>query len=384
VLVLALFVIAAFWSADANEKTKTPEIVTTLKGHGEQVYSLAFSKDGSQLVAACDDRIARVWDLDKRSVAHELRGHDGIVFCARFDPAGKRLFTSSQDRSVRVWNTDDWTTHAVLKGHRETVTRLCLSPDGETLLSGSQDDTVRRWDLPMLAISRAEFDDIAFATTGLRVPAKTFDVRHDPAWPAGVENHRSLLAARQRRADQVRRFKLEFEAQFEGFRYVDRESGRHYFAPRKRLPSGQLEGPAQGTVNVAAWWAERNPHWTEGYEPAPIVTEIQEEGQARELGLAVGDVIWSVGGKRVTDRDDLRVKLEEMADIPVADFAIVIRRCKRDAQGRMQAKRSGNGDYLLNASGESEWDMQEFEVRLMPGKLGARIGDTGVMARPFR
>jgi hypothetical protein len=63
---------------------------------------------------------------------------------------------------------------------------------------------------------------------------------------------------------------------------------------------------------------------------------------------------------------------------------VLVRRYVRDDQGRMQPRRNEDGDLVLNSAGQSEWDVEEFEYTFTPGKLGMRIGDAGIMARPFR
>jgi hypothetical protein len=360
----------------------TRERLYVLEAGTGAVYSLAFNKEGTQLASGHDDRVARIWDLNTRTIAHTLQRHEGLVFSVRFDAECKRLYTCSQDRSICVWDTADWRCVAVLNGHRETVSRIAVHPDGRTLLSASQDDTVRFWDLPVLEGSRNDFDEIAYATTGLRIEKNRFDARMDPAWPIGLENNRALMVARLRHANDVRRFRLEFEANFEGYRYIDKDGARQYFPPRKRLPSGQFEEGARGKVNFTAWWAEQHPDWTEGYQQAALVSEVQAGGQALERGLQTGDIIWSLNGERVNGRDDLRSKLEPLGED--AAFTLVIRRYERDTAGRLRAKRTENGHYILNARGETEWDVREFEVRMTTGRLGMRIDTAGVMARPFR
>ena len=119
-----------------------------------------------------------------------------------------------------------------------------------------------------------------------------------------------------------------------------------------------------------------------GIETAPEVSEVLAEGQGVDLGLRVGDVIWSIDGERVLNRDDLRDKLAALGDRD--SFPAVIRRYVRDDDGRPLAKRNADGDLLLNAAGETEWDVEEFTVTMTPGKLGLRIGDGGIVPKPYR
>ncbi|MEZ5993536.1 MAG: protein kinase [Planctomycetota bacterium] len=362
---------------------KTDKAHTALAPDAGSLYGIAFSPDGKLLAGAYEDRIARIWSVDDKKVVHELKGHDGVVFSVIFSPDGRFVFTGSQDRTVRVWSTETWACLAVLRGHREIVTRLAVSPDGRTLLSGSQDDTVRIWQLDELSMPRSEFAALAYARTGLVVPDKEFTApKLDEAWPKGVENHRALLAARLQRDNQQRRFIDEFESRYEGYRYSLRNGARHYYEPRKRGANGRLVGRIEGVVNYAAWWADNNPALVLGVETAPIVSEVLEDGQGVELGLRVGDFLWSIDGDRVVSRDDLRDKLTALKDRD--SFAVVIHRHARDADGVPMPKRNAAGDVLLNANGESEWDLEVFEVSMTPAKLGLRVDETSIAPRPYR
>ena len=135
-------------------------------------------------------------------------------------------------------------------------------------------------------------------------------------------------------------------------------------------------------MNYAAWWADNNPALVLGVETAPIVSEVLEDGQGVELGLRVGDVLWSVDGDRVVSRDDLRDKLTALKDRD--SFAVVIHRHARDADGVPMPKQNAAGDVLLNANGESEWELQVFEVSMTPAKLGLRVDETSIAPRPYR
>ncbi|MCB9895298.1 MAG: protein kinase [Planctomycetes bacterium] len=368
-------------------KADTGDLIMGLKGSGGANYSLDFSPEAKFLAVACDNREVHVWDVAQHKVVQRLTGHEGLVFSVRFSPDGKLLFSGSQDRTVRVWDTSDWHCIAVLKGHSETVTRVAVRADGQTLLTGSQDDTVRLWPLGDLSMPRAEIDDLSYARTGLRVREKEFAVRMDPSWPQGVENHRALAALRVRRAGELNRFRGEFARRFEGFRYEDITNGegkrvRRYFAPRAVDDTGRLVGPAQGSVNYAAWWAQQHPEWAPGLERAPIVTEVLAEGQALDLQLEVGDLIWSVDGKRVHDREELKQLLDQLAERD--EYPVEIHRFVRDADGNPQPAKDANGNLLLDSEGDTMWDVQLLGVRFRPGKLGMRIGDGSVTLKPLR
>ena len=366
-------------------KAATGEGLFAFAGKSGLVYSLDFSPDDQWLAVACENREVLIWDVAKRAVVRRLNGHEGLASGVRFSPDGKRLFSCSQDRTIRVWDTSDWHCIAVLKGHTELVTRMSLSPDGRRLLTSSQDDTVRIWPLGELSVPRDEFNTRAYVMTGLHVREKEFAARMDPTWPTGSADHRALASLRIQRTSELNRFRAQREAGFEGFRYQDSSNSqgqrvRHYFAPRRVDANGRLVGRAEGVVNYAAWWAAQHPDWALGLERALVVTEVLESGQGVDLGLEEGDVIWMIDGRRVQDRDELKQLLDELAERQ--SYPVVIRRFGLNDDGRRRARQDADGNLLLDARGETEWEMRELSVDFKPGKLGMRIGDSTITPRP--
>ena len=48
---------------------------TVMKGHAAPVKSVEFNTDGSLLVSASDDKLVKVWDIQKLKFKQTLRGH---------------------------------------------------------------------------------------------------------------------------------------------------------------------------------------------------------------------------------------------------------------------------------------------------------------------
>jgi WD40 repeat protein/serine/threonine protein kinase len=112
---------------------------------GGNVYAAAFSPDGRQVAAACQDK--SIYIFDARTARYRvLRGHDDQVFAAAFSPDGTRLASGAWDGEVRLW---ELRTGAVklLPGHKAAVWRVTFSSDGRRLASASWDRTARLWDL---------------------------------------------------------------------------------------------------------------------------------------------------------------------------------------------------------------------------------------------
>ena len=120
-----------------------------VSGHTADVFSLAFSPARAYLLASGSwDRTVRIWDVsDNNNLRHvsTLRGHTDRVWSVAWSPDGRTLASGSRDGTVRLWNPNNGINFAVLRGHTEGVSSVAWSPDGRILASGSADDTIRLW-----------------------------------------------------------------------------------------------------------------------------------------------------------------------------------------------------------------------------------------------
>ena len=170
------------WDADKGQE------VLTLKGHTDDVNSVAFSPDGKRIVSGSGDKTVKVWDADKGQEILTLKGHtrrchlrgvqprrqthrqrqrgqdgEGVgcgqgpgdphpqgahrtCHCVAYQPDGKRIVSGSGDETVKVWDADKGQEILTLKGHTGTVNCVAFSPDGKRIVSGSWDKTVKVWD----------------------------------------------------------------------------------------------------------------------------------------------------------------------------------------------------------------------------------------------
>jgi WD40 repeat protein len=119
--------------------------VATLSGHGQSVYRLAFSADGSLLASGALDHTVRL--SDTRSLRElAMLPCDSNVYGLAFTPDGTRLAVGCADNTIRLWDVARRRQVAELRGHEAYVHALAFSPDGTQLVSASGDGTVRIWD----------------------------------------------------------------------------------------------------------------------------------------------------------------------------------------------------------------------------------------------
>ena len=88
---------------------RAPKATPVELPHPDRVCDAQFSPDGSELLTACSDKIARVWDLSAKRVRLNLP-HDGKVTSGSWSTDGKRFVTASEGLETsyaQVWSTAD-------------------------------------------------------------------------------------------------------------------------------------------------------------------------------------------------------------------------------------------------------------------------------------
>jgi WD40 repeat protein len=129
-------------------------------GHASTIRSIAFSPDGSTLVAGAADNYVHLWRVTNpaRPVSLGYCFNDtNAVTAVSISPRGDLLATGSADDTVSVWSFTNPAgcnlAYQTLKGHTGAVLALAISPDGHTLATASADHTIRLWNLPRTVLT---------------------------------------------------------------------------------------------------------------------------------------------------------------------------------------------------------------------------------------
>ena len=158
------------------------ELRSTLSGHENYVWGLAFNPKGGVLASASDDGTVKLWSYTDNHLPITLQGHTDGVRAVAFNPKNNNvLASSSSDGTIKLWNIANGKNLATLQGHTNNVWAIAFSPDGKLIASGSLDTTIRLWDVKkaqLLKTFRGHEDSIwavAFSPNGQTIASGSVD-----------------------------------------------------------------------------------------------------------------------------------------------------------------------------------------------------------------
>ncbi|MFC1706740.1 SUMF1/EgtB/PvdO family nonheme iron enzyme [Planctomycetota bacterium] len=132
------------YDVSAVTEGHTPTSALAIVAHEREVWSIAWSVDGSRLVTSSNDRWLRVWDSASLKQLREYQDEGAVAGVAWFPTTSYCLAVASATGRVRLmW--PDTEGHRTLTGHQGCVRTVSFSVDGR-LLASKGDDGVRFWE----------------------------------------------------------------------------------------------------------------------------------------------------------------------------------------------------------------------------------------------
>ncbi|KAL0577932.1 hypothetical protein V5O48_004039 [Marasmius crinis-equi] len=147
------------------DKIGFPRTTTNiLTGHGDEVWNLEWSHDGTYLASASRDKSAIIWRVKENGDWEDfrsLREHPYPVGCLAWSLDDAVLLTSSENY-IKLWVVKTGVCLRTLDEHTDTVTALAWLPDGSGFLSAALDRKIIQWD-------HAGANSSSWGTTAIRV-----------------------------------------------------------------------------------------------------------------------------------------------------------------------------------------------------------------------
>ena len=90
-------------SAASFEKSRL-ELVGTLQGHSNHVYSVSFSTDGTKVASGSADVKVKLWGVTSGECLQTLEGHSSWMMSVSFSPDGTRLTCVYENGYSMTWD----------------------------------------------------------------------------------------------------------------------------------------------------------------------------------------------------------------------------------------------------------------------------------------
>ncbi|QRV81894.1 WD40 repeat protein [Ceratobasidium sp. AG-Ba] len=148
-----------------GDKTYTIRQISSLSGHEDRVWQVAWNPERALLASCSTDKTVRLYSYATPATAdeheHDYRfalattistGHTRTIRAIAWAPGGKTLAVGSFDSNVSVWEESaeaagEWEMVSQLEGHENECKSVAYSHSGTLLASCSRDKSVWIWEV---------------------------------------------------------------------------------------------------------------------------------------------------------------------------------------------------------------------------------------------
>ncbi|GAB5406152.1 MAG: vegetatible incompatibility protein HET-E1 [Aureliella sp.] len=111
--------------------------------HADTILCARFSPSGKSLITAAADKLARLFDVEKREEIRAFEGHTHHVSAVTWRDDRSAMATASADATIKIWRVSTGEQIRTIKGLKREATALAFVGDSNQLASASSDGLVR-------------------------------------------------------------------------------------------------------------------------------------------------------------------------------------------------------------------------------------------------
>jgi WD40 repeat protein len=162
--------------------TATGEMIRQYNGHTAPVTSVAFAPDDVTALSGSRDNIIIQWDVAAGRVLLRLNDPNGVsISDLNYSPDGLLALAALGNGAVTVWDLNGGRIVQSFLGHSGAVASAAFSADNRLIVSGGDDQTVRLWNVQGGASERSylghldSVNAVAFSADGARMASVSQD-----------------------------------------------------------------------------------------------------------------------------------------------------------------------------------------------------------------
>lgn len=123
------------------------DLLESMSEHTDYIWNTTIAPDGSYFATGSSDGTIKIWSMSDYSMLESLNPGDGEIRSVLFTSDGSTMITGAENGNIEFWNTSDWSIIHTINAHSNLVMGMALSPDGKTLASVSWDQSIKLWDM---------------------------------------------------------------------------------------------------------------------------------------------------------------------------------------------------------------------------------------------
>lgn len=130
-------------SLNKNNHNQIPNII--LKGHDDNIWSIAFNPDGTKIVSGSSDRTVKIWNPQTGQCLKTLSGHNRPVLSVAFSPYGNTIASCGGHSIIKLWNVESGECFQTIQ--EKACYTIKFNSNGSILASGHTSGIIKLWDI---------------------------------------------------------------------------------------------------------------------------------------------------------------------------------------------------------------------------------------------